>query len=231
MVSLRRRSAARITDMPRKSYVWVTWITKLLAGIDRCEWALWYKANHPGYARVESRDFDLEKWTAEHDYAVLHRAKEMRDEGHVVQLENANKFSLTGEKSILGGKPDIFARSPLDLHKALDVKTGKEKESDRWQVKIYIFALPRVVHGLGSKRLIGILEYATVTDGKIVSRFVEVPPMTVQEKAQFATVMQIASGDLEPPRSPSRVECQSCNIAGCPDRDTSPELSGETKDF
>ena len=41
---------ARKRDGP---YVWVSWITKLLAGEVNCEWAPWFKAHHT-YQKVPS---------------------------------------------------------------------------------------------------------------------------------------------------------------------------------
>jgi len=30
----------------RSPYIWVTWLTKLMAGEAQCEWASWFKAHH-----------------------------------------------------------------------------------------------------------------------------------------------------------------------------------------
>ena len=220
--------------MPRKPYVWVTWLTKLLAGEHRCEWALWFKANNRGYEQIIDPNFDLDAWTAEHDRQVIQRAEFLRSNGWKVSVEDSNKFTLVGEFAVLGGKADLFATKEhpnlyvthpgRHAYMVEDVKTGKERESDKWQVRIYQYAYPRVIKSLHGLKIIGVLVYSA-------GRQVEVEPMTIIEIGKFAALMQMAAADLEPPRTPSRAECASCNIKACPDRDNSPELEGATKDF
>ena len=67
------------------SYIWVTWITGLLAADKHCEWAAWFRAHFQGFAKVPS-DFDLAAWKAAHGEMVRARATELRGEGYTVQL-------------------------------------------------------------------------------------------------------------------------------------------------
>ena len=76
-------------------YVWVTWITKLLAGENHCEWAAWFRAHHT-YAKAPS-DFDLAAWSAEHGAMVRERAAALRAEGLAVTVEGQNAFRLRGK--------------------------------------------------------------------------------------------------------------------------------------
>jgi hypothetical protein len=221
----------------RKVYVWTTWLTKLLAGEHLCEWALWFKAHNRGYEQLINPDFDLDQWRADHDRLVTARANELRHLGYTVSVEDNNKFTVKGESAILGGKADIFATKTVadlvsdrdfstfrNVYQVIDVKTGQERESDRWQVRIYQYAYPRSVPNFSGKRIAGILEYGG-------GRLVNVEPMKPSEFGKFGSLMQLAGGELEPPRTPSRAECASCNIAICPDRDKSLPFEGETKDF
>src|SRR2546426_12613973 len=51
---------------PREGpYIWVTWLSKLLAGEAHCEWALWFKAHHKYDKRLDE-SFDLASWAARH---------------------------------------------------------------------------------------------------------------------------------------------------------------------
>ena len=205
-----------------KPYVWVTWITGLLAGSSRCEWSAWYKA-HFRYEKKIDEDFDLDEWTAEHDRMVWARAKELRDKGATVNVEGDNAFTLKGSTAILGGKPDLVAYEGRADIFVDDCKTGKERDSDVWQVRTYLFALPKVALDVGRK-----------WRGRLVyrgGRIVDVAPPTPPEVAKIGTVMQTIGGDMEPPRVPSREECSRCDILACPDRDDSKPLEGETTAF
>ena len=31
-------------------YIWVTWLTRLLAGENSCEWAAWFRAQHESWS-------------------------------------------------------------------------------------------------------------------------------------------------------------------------------------
>ena len=48
-------------------YVWVTWVSKLLARENSCEWGAWFKAQHEGasWDRIPS-DFDQVQWLLKH---------------------------------------------------------------------------------------------------------------------------------------------------------------------
>ena len=55
---------ALLRDSP---YIWVTWLTKLLAGENSCEWAAWFRSQHEGWSweRVPGA-FDLVGWQLKH---------------------------------------------------------------------------------------------------------------------------------------------------------------------
>ena len=48
-------------------YVYPTWLPKLLAGLDRCEWKIWFQVHHDSktWEKLES-DFDLTRYNIEH---------------------------------------------------------------------------------------------------------------------------------------------------------------------
>ena len=46
--------------MPRPRehpYIWTTWLARLLAGQDQCEWAGWFRAHYQDWTKPPS-DFD-----------------------------------------------------------------------------------------------------------------------------------------------------------------------------
>jgi hypothetical protein len=200
-------------------YIWCSWLPGLLAGTDKCEWAVWYRS-HYRFAKHENVDGDLESWKEQHDEMVAARVKALKATGHTVAVEETNKFKLSGANGTLWGQPDIVA---MRGHAALviDEKSGQKLAKDEWQVRVYMFALPRTGFKLP---LAGQVEYR----GNV---FVEIPPLDAPQSAKIVSVLQMASSDLEPPRTPSANECRWCNIKHCKDRIEIKPAEGETKEF
>src|SRR5439155_7966957 len=100
-----------VTRPRDSSYVWVTWLPRLLAGQSHCEWAAWFRAHHSDYEKG-TRNFDFAAHNAQHAEMVRDRAQELRREGCFVTIEDQNSFAVRGHTgSVLGGKPDILATS------------------------------------------------------------------------------------------------------------------------
>jgi len=64
-------------------YVWVTWITKLLAGETHCTWSVWLRANYKT-APMPS-DFDSASWKIGHTALLRKTIGEMTTDGFFVQ--------------------------------------------------------------------------------------------------------------------------------------------------
>ena len=198
---------------PRSStYVWVTWLTKQMAGEESCRWKLWFRANH-SYAKLPS-DFDLARWTAEHTQLLHARAAELRAQGHAVYLEGQNEFKLKGAGgATLAGKADIVAVKGDDAF-VIDCKTGKERTSDKLQVLTYMVALPASVAHCRGRRLSGEVQYrddaVAITASEVDDRF----------RAMLKEYMAVAAAAEAPPKAPSASECAWCDVtaADCPDR-------------
>ena len=121
-------------------YIYVTWLTKLIAGENQCEWSSWFKA-HYRYEKLSS-DFNTAKWTADHNQLLHRRKGELEKMGHTVYIEDQNKFTLKGKTGIdLGGKADIVGVNGIEAV-VEDAKTGSPKNSDHIQVLIYMMVLP-----------------------------------------------------------------------------------------
>lgn len=200
-------------------FVWCTHITGLLSGEKKCEWQPWYRAHFTVNDRIRDEDHEakLAGWTVDHDAMVQDRAKNLASQGWRVTIEDDNAFKMfgreraDGRKPVLAGKPDIVAIAN-GVVLVDDEKSGKPRDSDQWQVRLYQFALPRVWFKNQNVRISGQVGYRA-------DDVVHVDPLSADQDAKIRTVMQLVTDSaMEPPRSPSAGECAFCDIAACPDR-------------
>ena len=194
------------------SYIWVTWITGLMAADRHCEWAAWFRAHYQGFEKAPD-EFDLAAWKATHGEMVRARAAELRGEGYDVFVEGQNKFTLKGSAATLGGVPDIVAvRDGQGL--VVDCKSGQRRDADAFQVLTYMFVLPHTHEACRGVRLAGEVRYR---DGAL-----PIPPekLTDELKALITRTIERVGGDEPLPRVPSVGECRFCDItaADCPER-------------
>jgi hypothetical protein len=193
---------------PRRSpFVWVTWLTKLLAGENECEWALWFRSRYK-FDKLAS-GFDLDRWRSEHDALVQWRAEKQREQGFEVRVEDENGFRVEGQSgTTIAGKPDlaIFAEDSVTYE---DCKTGKRRDSDHIQVLLYAMLTRKYL----KSPISGAVVY---TDGIEQVDMERLPALTEAFKAIMARV----NADTPPPRKPSAAECRYCDIPKfyCPDR-------------
>ena len=212
-----------MTERRETSYVWVTWISRLLAGEAHCEWAAWFRAHHTYEKRPTN--FDFAKWNAEHGQMVRERAVALAKEGFNVGIEEQNKLNLKGGSgATLGGKPDLIAvREGTVL--VVDCKTGQTRGADYFQVLIYMLALPMCRPQYKDSALSGRVDYRDNT--------IQIPAEELTEEATSRAweLIERVVGDSEPPRVPSAGECAFCDIThrDCPDRiDEAPDsVQGE----
>jgi hypothetical protein len=187
-------------------FVWVTWLTKLMAGEDSCRWSSWFKAHHK-YDKLPS-DFNLTQWTAEHSQLVHRRANELEAQGCGVFIEDENQFYLTGRDGIttLSGKPDIVAVRGDEVL-VEDCKTGKPRNSDKMQVLIYMLVLKLVKPDLAKKTFHGSVFYKDHPQ-------IEIEPDAVNSDflGVFQEVMEAVKGADPCRKVPSYRECKFCDI-------------------
>jgi len=232
-------------------YIWVTWLAADLAGDDQCAWKPWFKAHHT-YDKVEEpgKDAQLARWKADHGAAVRTRAAQLSERGWDVSLEGQNNFHVKGTHAKVGGCADILAvgatPSAGDHATALidgiykpghlfgqaaveDVKTGRRRSSDYWQVVSYMMLLPIAFRQkLDGLPLVGAIIYGG-RGGAELER-VPVEPAPADRARVFARIKEIALSP-EPKRTPSAHECKFCDIACCPDRITEAQLPTDTEEF
>lgn len=200
---------------PGKPYIWVTWLAKLLGG-DQCAWSAWFKA-HYRYEKFEEQALDLAQWNREHTELMQARKRELLRDGWTVTMEQQNAFRLEGAAAVVAGKIDIIATKP-GFVLVVDGKTGRERDSDLWQVLIYLFALPKCRPDLFAS---GVNVEGEVQYRRGDERITVTPDDLTPQRLDDLVRMIKAIGSLsEPPRAPSREECQRCNIgvADCPQR-------------
>lgn len=195
-----------------KPYIHVTWLAKLLGG-NECLWSAWFKAHHK-YDKYETQAVDLVQWNRDHSELMRKRRLELEREGYRVMVEQENDFKLELEHAIVAGKPDIVATKP-GLILLVDGKTGRERESDIWQVLLYLRALPKVRPELTGE-LEGEVQYKR-GDTRIA---VSPSELTDDRLRRINDTIKTIASDAPPRRVPSRFECQTCNIgrADCPQR-------------
>jgi CRISPR/Cas system-associated exonuclease Cas4 (RecB family) len=198
-----------------KNYIWVTWLAKLLGG-DQCMWSGWFKA-HYQYVKFEKDAESLQEWNREHTQLMTERRLELQNEGWTVYGEEQNAFTVIGEKADVAGKPDIVAVKGVDVL-LVDGKTGKQRDSDIWQVLLYLWGIPLSASDirdvLAGKTVEGEVQY------KRGDQRITVTPPQPDQVEHIVRLVKVISADQAPPKAPSRWECQRCNVGAqdCPER-------------
>jgi hypothetical protein len=193
-------------------FIWVSWLSKLMAGEKQCEWACWFRS-HYIWEKLPS-GLDLAKWTADHTQLLRARKAELEAEGFTVYAEDQNSFTLKGTDGIeVSGKPDIVAIRGEEAY-VEDCKTGTPRHSDHFQVLIYMLSLPYVEGHSKGRRLEGRLIYNNT--------IVDVPSSKIDAglKELFRKTVLRIGGPEPAEKVPSWGECRYCDIsqADCPER-------------
>ena len=199
--------------VPRdSSYIWVTWITGLLAADKQCEWSAWFRAHFSGFEKMPT-DFNLAAWKAAHGEMVRARAEALKAEGYTVFVEDQNKFTLKGRAATLGGVPDLVAvRGGEGL--VIDCKSGKRRDSDSFQVLTYMRVLPITHAACRDMPLAGEVQY------RDTSLRIEPGQLTDELKGLIRGTIERVGSDTPAVKVPSLSECRFCEItaADCAER-------------
>lgn len=201
-------------------YVWVTWLSRLIAGEQQCEFQSWFKA-HFKHDKIPT-DFSLTKWKIKHNQLLHKRRGELEKKGYVVKIEDQNSFRLdlqqldvlevrnwkfTPKGVTVSGKVDIIASKDQMNSIIEDCKTGKPKNSDQVQVMLYMMFLPQCIKEYGE----------TIFDGYVRYKDSEVPIFHTDidedlKKVVWDVIKRISA--TEPCRkTPSYNECNFCDIS------------------
>ena len=174
-------------------YFWVTWLTKLLAGENSCEWASWFRARHEsGSWEQVPGDLDRAGWQMAHTAMVNDSREHWEALGCTVFTERQNEFRLRGDMGTRGGQPDLIARKD-DAGTIIDVKTGKPGVDHVVQVVLYMYAVPKAIA----------LHRDVVFDGQVAytDHVVDIPAAAVDDKfveRLSQLIGQLTSGRASP---------------------------------
>lgn len=197
-------------DMTRKRdglYVWVTWLSRLMAGETCCQWAPWFKTHHTDYEKVPS-DFQLALWVAQHTEMVDRLTKEHLTLGNKVSREAQNYFTVKrGSGLLVAGRSDLIAINSAGQHTVYDAKTGSPRNSDTIQVMLYMMLLPYSQPIYKGKDFEGCIVYK---DGKRC----DIPAAAVDDdfKKRVSYFLDILESPTPPTPTPSFAECKFCDI-------------------
>ncbi len=194
-------------------FVWITWLVKVMAGEQSCEWASWFKAHHENYDKAP-RDFDSAKWKIDHTRKLRELRIERQKKGERVFLEGENQIRYNAPHGVtVVGRPDLITIKD-DSPTIYDVKTGQQKASDQIQVMIYMHFLPLTIEAYRGKKPAGCVDYNETR--------LKIPRDVVDAKFidDFTYFLDVIGSDEPATKVPSRNECRFCDIAKteCPER-------------
>lgn len=201
---------------PREGlYVWITWLSRLMAGEVKCQWAPWFRTHYAGYQKAPS-DFQLAVWTAEHTQLLDELAKERARLGEGVYKEDQNQFRVKRPSGlVIAGKPDLVTIDKAGHCKVYDAKTGNQRHGDIIQVMLYMMFLPYSSPLYQAKTFDGCVVY------KNGSRS-DIPASAIDKEFQGRVTyfMNILESVNPPGQTPGPMECQYCDITvvDCPSR-------------
>ena len=212
-----------------KAYIRATLIRALLSGDAQCEWAAWFQGRHSPHSWTKRpRTFDFENWRQEHNLALQKTRDRWEQEGYITTIEDQNEFRMSGQSAILVGKPDLIVRKE-DTGIIIDVKTGKPREADKFQVMLYMWAVSKFPHLRQQvKQLEGLVEYPGVDE-------VRIPASAIDEVFTNFVVSLIRrlSSEVSARKVPSLSECRFCGITSedCPERIDDMDIEIEIDEF
>ena len=197
-----------MTPRNRPYYVWVTWLTALLAGEARCQFAPWVKSHF----KFDKPQKDMTEWIDGHSKLLQQRRDELQNDHWDVTVEDQNAFILNGLTATLAGKPDLIARRAGQVL-VIDAKTGKQRSRDYWQVLTYLAALPKAFR-FDPTTVYGEVCYPSIR--------VTVPnsELDAVSSQRIWSLIQVVAGEEVPQATPSAAECRFCDVpkSVCPAR-------------
>jgi CRISPR/Cas system-associated exonuclease Cas4 (RecB family) len=209
-------------------FIWGTWIAKHMDG-SGCPFQLWLMAHRQKMEKVKRKDeLDLQQWTIEHAAAVANIAASYRAQGFAVTVEdeNAAKYKTRaagpGAGAVISFKPDIIAVKNSDSL-VIDVKTGKRRDSDVYQVQLYQCLGPqKCIRALDGHKPAGLIIYP---DGEVP---IPADSITAAFKERVRQVLEVACASTPPKAAPGS-NCNRCHIVieDCPDRREVEQVVGE----
>ena len=196
-------------------YIHPTWLPKLLTGLDRCEWKIWFQVQHDGRTwQKRETDFNLTRYNIEHIELLRLCTEEYEQRGYTVTVERQNEFRLRLEDTTISGRPDLVA-SRDDETIIVDVKAAQRNQAHEIQVMLYMSWLPEADGRYQGIKLQGQVYYGE-------DNGIDIPATEIDHRFKEITAGLITRLTSKTParKAPSPSECRFCPISSqyCPDR-------------
>ena len=196
-------------------YIHPSWLPRFLVGMDRCEWKVWFQAQHDGrsWTRIKS-DFDQVRYNIRHTELMRRCTDDLETQGFDVTTEYQNEFRIRLQSATLSGRPDLIGFRG-DEALVVDAKAAQPSQAHQAQVMLYIMLLHMAGDVYRDVEMSGQVYYGE--DNKL-----DVAGGDVDE--EFRNVVTGLIGRLaakEAPRKvPSYSECRFCPIPRdyCPEK-------------
>ena len=202
-----------------KPYIYVTWISSLLYGSKSCKWAAWHRTH---YRFKKTSEFNPVEHNLKHTALREQLLKDLRGKGCTIYLEK--EVLMDRPRAIIAGRVDAIAVKG-DRGMVFEIKSGKERDSDRIQLMIYMWLLPRVI-----KRFQNVL-----FEGMVVYKDKRIKVSSAELNEDFSKIFTDFIVDLievEPEQKhPNVWECKFCNILECDERISKDEEVEEVSDY
>ncbi len=188
-------------------YVWVTWLSRMMAGDSKCHWAPWFKTHYTDYQRKPS-DFQVAVWNVDHTQLLDEIVKERAGLKEGTYREDQNKFRVRRPSGlVIAGKPDLITMDQDGRCKVYDAKTGSPKQSDIIQVMLYMIGLTHSSPIYQGKQFAGCVVYKSGERSEIPAKAVNKAFME-----QVSYFLNILEQEKPPDSTPSFMECRFCDI-------------------
>jgi CRISPR/Cas system-associated exonuclease Cas4 (RecB family) len=194
-----KKDVLPLPDRRGQPFVWITWLTRLLSGEDKCEWPLLMRSRF--WMPKEPVTDRMREYQDAHRQLVKMRVAELEHQGLYVNVEDDNKLAHKGKSgTMLTGIPDIAVIQPSTMTYE-ECKSGKRRPSDHVQVLLYaqLAKQNRV-----DKEITGNIVYLDGIESVEMTRLSEITHGFVD------LMSRINSENV--PRRPSPMECRFCKV-------------------
>lgn len=197
-----------MADRRPKPYLYATWMSKIMSDSFHCNWSVWFRTHH----YYEKLEFDMTKKLAKHNELRRRTEEDLVAQGFSVRHEPW--WKIEGQRMDFGGRCDMIGIRDDGSGRGVicELKGGRKYDSDRIQLMLYMWALPKSSNEFKGVSFDGLLVYE--------NDIVTVPAVEIDE--DFHNLVKrytIEILDKEPSaRHPSYFGCQYCNIKECEER-------------